>query len=60
MEYKKALYALEEAKSGAKVPDEDRINTAKGILDEAKLTECLKTDKYLPQVRAEMAEGDAA
>lgn len=59
MDYKKALYAMEEAKAGAKVSDEDRINAAKGILDEAKITECLKTDKYLPQVRAEMAEGGA-
>jgi protein-disulfide isomerase len=59
MEYKKALYALEEAKKSAKVSDADRIEAAKGILDEEKLTECLKTDKYLPQVRAEMAEGDA-
>jgi protein-disulfide isomerase len=50
---------MEEAKAGAKVSDADRINAAKGILDEVKLTECLKTDKYLPQVRAEMAEGDA-
>ena len=59
IEYKKALYAMEEAKAGWKVSDADRINAAKWILDEAKLSECLKTDKYLPQVRAEMAEGDA-
>ena len=59
MEYKKSLYAMEEAKSGAKVSDADRIAAAKWILDEAKITECLKTSKYLPQVRAEMAEGDA-
>ncbi len=59
MDYKKALYALEERKWGAKVSDADRIEAAKWILDEAKLAECLKTDKYLPQVRAEMAEGDA-
>ena len=26
----------------------------------SKFTECLSTDKYLPQVYAEMAEGDAA
>jgi hypothetical protein len=26
MGYKKALYALEESKSGAKVSDEDRVN----------------------------------
>lgn len=60
MDYKKALYAMEEAKSGGKVSDEDRVSAAQWILDEANLRECLKTDKYLPQVRAEMAEGDAA
>lgn len=61
MEYKKNLYALEEGKSGAKVSDSDRINAAVGTpLDASKLTECLTTSKYLPQVRAEMAEGDKA
>jgi protein-disulfide isomerase len=58
MEYKKALYTLEQGKSGAKVSDDDRINAAKNILDETKLRECLTNNKYLPQVRAEMAEGD--
>jgi protein-disulfide isomerase len=42
MEYKKALYAMEQGKSGAKVSDEDRVAAAKDILDTAKLTECLK------------------
>ena len=61
MEYKKNLYALEEAKAWATVSDADRINAAVGTpLDASKLTECLTADKYLPQVRAEMAEGDAA
>ncbi len=58
MEYKKVLYALEETKSSAKVTDEERVTIAKDILDTAKLAECLKTDKYLLQVRAEMKEGD--
>lgn len=41
--------------------DSDRINAAVGTpLDASKLTECLTADKYLPQVLAEMAEGDAA
>ena len=42
MEYKKALYAMEQGKSGAKVSDEDRVAAAKDILDTAKLTECLR------------------
>ncbi len=58
-DYKKALYAMEKAKAGAKVSDGDRINAAKGILDEVKLAECLKSDRYLSQVQAEIAEGDA-
>ncbi len=59
MEYKKALYALEEVKSGAKVSDEDRVNASKGILDATKLAECIKANRYLDQVRAEMKEGNA-
>lgn len=35
------------------------MNAGKGILDEVQLAECLKADRFLPQVRAEMAEGDA-
>jgi protein-disulfide isomerase len=59
MKYKKALYALEESKNGTKVSDDDRVNIGKDILDTAKLTECLKADRYLAQVRSEMKEGDA-
>ena len=59
IEYKKALYTLEEAKSGAKVSDADRVNAGKDILDTTKLGECIKWDRYLGQVRAEMKEGDA-
>lgn len=61
MEYKKNLYALEDAKKWAKVDDSERINALAGTpIDVSKFTECLSTDKYLPQVYAEMAEGDAA
>ncbi len=58
-EYKNALYNMEEAKSGAKVSDEERVNIGKDILDTVKLAECIKWDRYLDQVRAEMKEGDA-
>ena len=59
MEYKKNLYALEQSKNWATVSDSDRVNAALGTtLDANKLTECLTTSKYLPQVRAEMKEGD--
>ncbi len=56
MDYKKALYNMEEAKSGAKVSDEDRVNAGKDILDTTKLTQCLKDSRYIDQVRAEMKE----
>lgn len=61
MEYKKNLYALEDGKSWAKVNDSERINAAAGTpLDGNKLSECLTADKYLPQVYAEMEEGNTA
>lgn len=56
-EYKSALYALEERKAGARVTDEDRANIGKDILDSTKLLECMKSDKYLGQVQAEIQEG---
>lgn len=59
IEYKKALYALEESKSSAKVTDEDRVNIGKDIVDTTKLAACLAGDKYLDQVRAEIREGEA-
>jgi protein-disulfide isomerase len=59
IEYKKALYALEESKSSAKVTDEDRVNIGKDIVDTTKLAACLAGDKYLDQVRAEVQEGEA-
>ena len=59
LEYKKNLYSLEEAKSGQAVSDSDRINAAVGTtLDASMFTNCLTTSKYLPQVRAEIKEGD--
>jgi hypothetical protein len=61
MDYKKALYALEPTREVVKnkqtVSDDDRVNIGKDILDQTKLRECLSSEKYLPQVRAEMAEG---
>lgn len=60
MEYKKALYALEEGKAGATVTDEERIAAAKGIVtDETTFTQCLSSDKYKTRVDAEMDDADA-
>lgn len=59
MDYKKALYALEDAKSGATVTDAERADAGKDILDTTKLGECLAADRYLDQVRAEVREGEA-
>lgn len=58
MEYKKALYALEEGKSGAKVSDEERVSAGKDILDTTKLAQCIKENRYIEQVHAEMKEGE--
>ena len=59
IDYKKALYALEESKAAAKVSDEERISAGKDIVDTTKLASCLAGDKYLDQVRAEIREGEA-
>jgi protein-disulfide isomerase len=41
------------------VTDAERINLAVDTkLDANKLTECITTGRYLPQVRAEIAEGE--
>lgn len=60
MEYKKALYNMEDAKKWASVSDGDRVNAVGNIpsIDVSKLTECLDNNSYLDQVRAEMKEGD--
>lgn len=58
MDYKKALYALEDAKSGATVTDAERVDAGKDILDTERLASCLASDTYLDQVRAEIAEGE--
>lgn len=60
MEYKKALYSMEDAKKWASVSDGDRVNAVGNIasIDVSKLTECLDNNSYLDQVRAEMKEGD--
>lgn len=57
IDYKKLLYALEESKSGAKVSDDERIGAAKDIgVDIGRLTECIASDKYLGQIKAEVKE----
>jgi len=60
MDYRKALYALEEQKAGASVSDDDRVTTARNAgLDDAKLSACLSAEKYKAYVDADMADGDA-
>lgn len=59
-EYKKALYNLEEEKSGATVSDEDRVTRAKDVwMDQTIFSECLTTEKYRSKVDADIADGDA-
>jgi protein-disulfide isomerase len=59
-EYKSALYALEERKSGAKVSDADRILAAKEAgLDDTQVASCLQSDAYKAQVESDIAYGDA-
>ncbi len=56
MEYKKALYALEEVKAGALVSDTDRVNTAKETgLDGGAMETCLASNRYEAQVASDMA-----
>lgn len=60
MEYKKALYAMEEAKAGASTSDTDRVNTAKDAgLDGASMETCLASNRYQAQVDSDMALGDS-
>lgn len=61
MDYKKALYALEEKKSGATVSDDERVAAADGLgFDTAKIASCLKENTYAASVDRDMADGDAA
>ena len=60
MPYKKALIALEEAKAGASVSDNERLDAAKGItIDSVKFSTCLSSDASKASVDRDMAEGDA-
>jgi len=60
METKKALYALEEQKSGASVGDDERVEMASSAgLDGASMKACLESDRYSAQVDADIARGDA-
>lgn len=60
LDYKKALYALEESKAGASVSDKDRVNIAKEAgLDAAGMQACLATDRYQAQVESDVAYGDS-
>lgn len=61
MDGKKALYALEKKKAGAKVSDEDRINALTAAwADRAELTQCLAENRYAKQVDDEVMEGNKA
>jgi protein-disulfide isomerase len=60
LDYKKALYALEETKAGASVSDEDRVNAAKDAgLDATWMQACLATDRYQAQVESDVAYGNS-
>lgn len=59
-EYKTALYALEDQKSGATVSDADRVKIATEVgIDESMMTQCLASDAYKSQVDADIARGDS-
>ena len=60
MEMKRALYALEQKKSGASVSDDERVEMAASAgLDGASMKACLESDRYSAQVDADIARGDA-
>lgn len=60
MEIKKALYALEEQKSGATVSDDERVEIAVSAgLDGASMKACLESDRYLGQIESDIARGDS-
>ncbi len=60
MEMKRALYALEEKKSGASVSDDERVEMAASAgLDGPSMKACLESDRYSAQVDADIARGDA-
>ena len=60
VDFKKALYTLEEGKAGATVEDEDRVNTAKEAgLDGGAMQMCLATNRYEAQVKSDMTYGDS-
>jgi protein-disulfide isomerase len=59
VEYKKALYALEDTKNWATVSDEDRVNAAKEAgLDGADMEVCLASNRYQAQVDSDVAYGN--
>ncbi|MDD2693624.1 MAG: thioredoxin domain-containing protein [Candidatus Gracilibacteria bacterium] len=61
MDYKKALYALEEKKAGATVSDDERVAAADGLgIDTVKFSSCLKENTYAASVDRDVADGDAA
>lgn len=61
MDFKKAMYALEEEKAGAKVSDDDRTSVAKWVgIDEAAFKVCLSEEHYKARVDGDMKDGDAA
>ena len=57
VEAKKALYAMEEKKAGAKVSDEDRINTLVWVgIDAEFAKQCLTENRYAKQIDDEIRE----
>jgi protein-disulfide isomerase len=59
MDYKKAIYDMEDRKAGASVSDNDRVDAAtKAGLDGTKVAACLASDRYMGQVESDMAKGE--
>lgn len=61
MDYKHALYALEDVKKWATTSDEDRLWAAKDIksIDWAKLASCLSDEKYAAKLQQDKDDGNA-
>lgn len=61
MDYKHALYTMEDAKKWASTSDEDRVAAAKDItkIDSTKLASCLADETYATKLQQDIDEGNA-
>ncbi len=59
IEYKKAIYGLEEERMWAKVTDTDRVKLATDLgLDQGKFNVCLEQKNYAGRIAADVKDGD--